>query len=235
MKVTPSTIIDAPLYLTGLKSHRNTEKCIILRDLELENDNITLTSNLKLIPSGTSVIDMTNNSFHEVPDFSGNSDCETLLLSRNLISLVDCAALPKNIQNLQLAHNRITSLSQLRNWKSNAPKNMTNLCLQGNDICFMADYRLYIIAAFPRLKILDFNKVSDSEREKARQLDLGVFEKTLNDETLHVSGADKSLNLMKNVVSKLDKHTKEQLQKQLANATSLGEMDRIEKLLSGGV
>ncbi|KAL6939402.1 hypothetical protein ACO0RG_003239 [Hanseniaspora osmophila] len=235
MKITPSTIIDAPLYFTGLKSHKNTEKCIVLRDLELENDNITLTSNLKLISAGTSVIDMTNNSFHEVPDFSDNSDCETLLLSRNLISYVDCAALPKNLQNLQLAHNQIKSLNQFRNWKSSAPTNMTNLSLQGNDICFMADYRLYIIAAFPRLKILDFHKISDFERQKAKQLDLSVFEKTFNYENTAVTSTDKSLNLMKSVVSKLDEATKEELQKQLASATTLEEMDRLEKLLSGGV
>mgnify|MGYP001249839504 CR=1 FL=1 len=220
MKITPSTIIDAPLYFTGLKSHKNTEKCIVLRDLELENDNITLTSNLKLISAGTSVIDMTNNSFHEVPDFSDNSDCETLLLSRNLISYVDCAALPKNLQNLQLAHNQIKSLNQFRNWKSSAPTNMTNLSLQ---------------AAFPRLKILDFHKISDFERQKAKQLDLSVFEKTFNYENTAVTSTDKSLNLMKSVVSKLDEATKEELQKQLASATTLEEMDRLEKLLSGGV
>jgi U2 small nuclear ribonucleoprotein A' len=42
--------------------------------------------------------------------------------------------------------------------------NLTRLSLVGNAVTRLPDYRLYVIALLPRLRVLDFNKVKAQER-----------------------------------------------------------------------
>lgn len=236
MKVTPSTILDAPSYYTShFNGKYNTDRCLVLRDLELEYDDTTFPTSMKMMPSGTHIVDLTNNSFTSVPPLSGRSDVHTLLLSRNNIHAIDGFLLPNQLRNLTLAHNGIETLDQLNGLKS-APNTLENLSLKGNNVCYIEGYREYVLQLLPQLRVLDFSKVKAQERLGGEKLSINTLSASKNQTTSLVkTPADKNLELMGHVVAKLDKKTVDEIKEQLANATTLSEIERLEKLLSGNV
>lgn len=236
MKITPSLVIDAPeYYVDHFNGKYDVDKCTVLRNLRLESDSEAMSSSFKHIGRSTHVLDMTNNELVIMPDLHTKADIHTVLLARNQISYLDGKMLPPGVVNLVLASNNISSLEQLSGLY-HSPKSLRNIVLRGNQVCHLQGYREYVLRLLPHLQTLDFDRVTKKDREasnKTEAIKASDISKPVNG--LKNISRDKSMEIMNLVVSKMSKDKREELNKQLENATSLAEISRIEKLLSGGI
>ena len=243
MRFTPSEVIDAPgYYVDHFNGKYNVDKVTVLRNLELESDPEAMPSSLKQLSVPTHILDLTNNNLTELPNLRYRTDIHTLLLSRNRINQdIDGRKLPRNIKRLVLADNGIEKLGDISGLRR-APKSLSNLILRGNKICHLEGYREYVIQLLPGLHTFDCTKISDKEREDAKQMSAKLLER-INAEKKEdkkvngkdASNRDKNIAMMDFVVSKMSEERRAELRKELASASSLDEIMRLEKLLSGGV
>lgn len=239
MKFTPSVVIDAPgYYVDHFNGRCDTDKVVIMRNLELETDFEAMKPSLKHLSRPTNILDLTNNQLIVFPNLSNRSDIHTLLLGRNRIAHLDGSQLPTSIENLVLAHNSIDSYEQLEGLK-NSPKSLKNLILRGNQICHIEGYSSYVVKLLPQLEVLDLTKISKEMKEAAQFMVVPILQEPMSVlKGISVGSGkadDKSLDLMNLVVNKMTKERRNELKLQLANASSLEEIDKIEKLLSGGI
>ncbi|CAR30981.1 hypothetical protein ZYGR_0P02850 [Zygosaccharomyces rouxii] len=234
MKFTPSVVIDAPTYYVDHFNGRfNTDKCVILRNMQLETDSELMTISLRHLPHPVQILDLTNNELTEFPYLRDNKDIHTLLLSRNQISQLNGDYLPRHLVHLVICNNNIVSFEQL-NGLQNCPKSLRSLQLRGNRVIHLEGYREYVLRLIPSLQILDYSRVSDQERKHSKSVELSDRSIDLKKDS-DIMPRDKDLEMMHMVIGKMSEERKKELNEQLANATSLDEISRIEKLLSGGV
>ncbi|CCE65066.1 hypothetical protein TPHA_0J02460 [Tetrapisispora phaffii CBS 4417] len=238
MKFTPGIVDEAPgYYVDHFNGKYDVDKTVILRDMSLETDSEVMEPSLKQLSKPTHILDLTNNLLTGFPTLRERADIHTMLLSRNHINTINGKLLPRNLVNLVLAHNSIDSFEQLKGFK-NSPSTLVNLTLRGNSICHLENYRLHVIKYLPQLQILDFSKVKDAERKESEKLQ--AYDQTItplddNSGSRKRKLEDSALDIMHIVVGKMSEETKKDLKRQLATATSLEEIERIEKLLSGGI
>jgi U2 small nuclear ribonucleoprotein A' len=103
-------------------------------------------------------------------------------------------------------------------------------------------YRLYTIHRIPTLKTLDFTKVKNSEREKARRLANSAAGAALEGDIQQEARTatktfvpGESLDDAKAVVISFTAEEKEQIRNLLANASSAKELEEIETSVKSGV
>ncbi|CAI1748038.1 hypothetical protein SEUBUCD646_0P00770 [Saccharomyces eubayanus] len=238
MKFTPSIVLDAPqYYVDHFNGKYNVDKCVILRDLQLESDTESMPSSLKHLTKPTHILDLTNNELLTIPDLSSRNDIHTLLLARNSIVDVDGRLLPMNLQNLTLSNNGLRRYKELQ-FLRRAPKTLKTLTLLGNQVCHLANYREQVLRLVPHLETLDFQNVTTEERKAVLKLSGKVdatTPKAIDATTKDNESRDKTMEIMNLVVSKMTVERRDELKRQLAEATSLEEIARLERLLSGGV
>ncbi|EJS41455.1 lea1p [Saccharomyces arboricola H-6] len=238
MKFTPSIVLDAPqYYVDHFNGKYNVDKCVILRDLQLEADSESMPSSLKHLSKPVHILDLTNNDLIIMPDLSSRDDIHTLLLARNNIVEIDGRLLPLNIQNLTLSNNSIRRFEDIQRLRR-APKALKNLTLLGNQVCHLANYREQVLRLVPHLETLDFQNVTIEERKSAMKLSGradGGISQSVSSTSKNDGSRDKTMEIMNLVVSKMTVERRNELKQQLAEATSLEEIARLEKLLSGGV
>lgn len=232
MKITPSVVLDAPTYYV---SHFNgvydTEKCVVIRDLGIECDDEAMPAVLAKLPKPTHVLDLTNNELNQIPDLSAHDEITTLLLGRNRISKIDGRRLPRRLRRLVLSNNGVEQLAALEGLR-HAPKTLENLSLRGNSVCHLEDYRVFALSRAPQLKTLDFTKISDQERNAGCKFrsspgkDIAPSRQEFK---------DKNEEIMDVIVGKMSDEVRNRLKDELAAASTLDEIERIESLLSGGV
>ena len=136
-----------------------------------------------------------------------------------------------------LASNNISELTEL-NGLRDAPRTLTNVSLLANPICHLDGYRQYVLTLLPMVNMLDFISVPDKERQELKKKPVAIAKvkaKTTKGEKKENTADDKSAEIVHMVVSKMTEDRRQELKKQLAEASSLKEIARIEKLLSGGV
>lgn len=238
MKFTPSVVIDAPgYYVDHFSGGKNVDKCVILRDKQLEGDSESMPVSLKHLSRPTNILDLTNNELKELPNLKHRTDIHTLLLGRNNIKYINGKKLPRHLRNLVLANNNISSISQLKGLH-HSPKTLTNLSLRGNPICHLQDFRIHVIRYIPKLQVLDFQNVTKEERRLANSK-IERSKDNAKDQLHKVSvpenrkRKDKNIELMNFVVEKMSEERKKEIKQQLANAKSLDEIMKLEKLVSG--
>ncbi|AET37935.1 U2 snRNP complex subunit LEA1 Ecym_2186 [Eremothecium cymbalariae DBVPG len=234
MKLTHAGILEAPVYYVDhFHKKYDIDRVVILRDKSIVNDHEVMPETLKILPDSTNVLDFTHNNLNEFPPLGDHLSIHTLLLSRNQINKLNGSRLPKNLKNLVLAMNRIDSPEQLYGLKS-SPKSLENLNLRGNIVCHLAGYRELVISLCPGLKVLDGERITLSERKCVTSVTpsgrqpAGLVSKVLRSD-------EKEIQLMDHVFNKLDASTKEKVKQLLSQATTLAEVESLEKLLSGGV
>ncbi|KAF3986420.1 hypothetical protein FT663_04550 [Candidozyma haemuli var. vulneris] len=228
MKLTPQLISQAPVYV-------NPEKRLTLN---LRDQQALFIENLDTTNNTYNVIDLTNNDIIELSGIPENLDkLETLLLANNNISRVK-EVHNEHVRSLSLVNNNVTSLSQLeplRHWK------LEHLVLLGNKVVQEHNYRLFVVWLVPTLKVLDGEKVKASERAEAVELFGESYEKaTPVLDAILSSGAKKPVEtkskqerLAENTVKKLSDEEKADLLRQLEEAESIEEVERISAVLKG--
>lgn len=239
-KLSINQVFDAPSYLADhFNGEYDTDKVVILRDASIITDTTMLKQSLDRLPGDCKVLDMTNNDLVMVPPLTSRRSIHTVLLGRNRIKKLDGSLLPPNVMKVSLANNEINNLADLEGLQT-APKSLKNLCLRGNDVCYLAGYRQFAISKCPQLEVLDFQKVTRKERLQdtsvPREAQQRVPDQRIMDS--EVSGGkkrDKHMELLGTVVKKMDEKTRNEIKEQLGNATTLDEIERLESLLTGNV
>ncbi|CAI5759179.1 unnamed protein product [Candida verbasci] len=229
MKLLVQYIQDAPRIL-----NTNKELTLLLRDKHItEIDNLQTTNDI------FHCIDLTNNNLVKLSNIPQLKNLKTLLLGNNNITYIDIRTLSEtNIESLSLYNNNLYKFQfEIRT----VFKNLRNLVLIDNPITRIENYRLFTIWIFPNLKVLDFTKVKESERVKAREI-FGDDNSKLNEKGEEiiklenvVSEASKDDKQLNNIVKKLTDKEKQGLLKKLESATSLDEIEEIESTLQKGI
>ena len=91
---------------------------------------------------------------------------DTLMLTNNSIQVSTSQTdRSRNCSTCFCFHQELADLEQLTSVKS-----LTMLSLLHNPVVTRRNYREYVIHKFPNLRVLDFKKVKDKEREAAKKL-----------------------------------------------------------------
>ncbi|KAK9450371.1 leucine-rich repeat-domain-containing protein [Limtongia smithiae] len=162
MKLTADLINSSPSYINTLKD----------RELSLRGHRIPLLENLGASKDLNDTIDLTDNDLTHLTNLPRLPRLRRLLLARNRIAHIApppalANAVP-NLTTLVLTSNTIGSLDEIDNLSE--LKKLAYLTLIDNPVTRKENYRLYVIAKVPSVRILDFQKVKQSEREEARSL-----------------------------------------------------------------
>jgi len=115
-------------------------------------------------------IDLTDNDIAQLGNFPLQPRLRTLFLAQNRVSNIQpnlSSSIP-NLQTLVLTKNRIAELADLDALAG--LKKLVYLTLMGNPVASKQNYRHWIIWRCPTVRYLDFAKVRDVERSKAREL-----------------------------------------------------------------
>lgn len=192
MNLTPKILDDAAQYIGPTK-----ELVLDLRDKQL-NSLLTLDS---LKTDIYTVWDLSNNEISFIPEISPRERVRTILLAGNKLVKIPSLSWAINLETLSLINNEISSFDELLEFK-----NLQSIYLIGNPI---KDYRLKLIKMIPTLKVIDFQKVKESERNEAFELEASIINTNLT---------------AKNNIQHLDID-------QIKQATTLDQLESLENLL----
>ena len=227
------------------------------RELSPRGLGIAAIENLSAAGLEWDVLDLTDNRLTVLENLAPVPRISSLFCGGNLIDRVDAENVAKNLPHLKyllLCDNRLASLVAIEELAQAAPK-LEVLSLRGNPVTrtfhrlcisslstiqsqnrFSADkphYRLFCIASFPHLKVLDFAKVTHSERHTAESLVKGksgaALQQSLEAERLLVTTDNEP-----EVVVTLSEADKNKIRELLLNAKTAKEIEEIERMASMG-
>ena len=227
--------------LLGLCEQRTNplgEREIVLRGLAIPS-----IEHLAVTRDAYDTMDFTDNRLGRIDNFPRLSRLSALKMAGNVVSSIDHGNLEKNVPNLaylDLSNNKIASLAEVANLGGACPK-LEFLSLYSNPVTRRQHYRLYTIKSIPTLKVLDFAKVTQKERDRADRLansaagaalEVDVQEEAQNAKTF-VPGEGKSAE--ESFVRSFSPEEKEAIRRLVAEASSPAEIEEIEKSVRRGI
>ncbi|KAL2039846.1 hypothetical protein N7G274_007247 [Stereocaulon virgatum] len=235
MRLTAELIQTSLSYLNPLKE----------RELDLRGHKIPAIENLGAAKD-QDAIDFTDNDITAIANFPLSPRLHTLLLARNRVNSIhpQVANNLPNLTTLILTSNNLAELADL-DALGKLPK-LTHLSLLENPVTRREHYRYWIIWRCPTVRFLDYQKVKDIEREKAKELFgtatepsalaskiMGIKSRTFDIPSASLtngtaSSADKSYRV------KLTDKEKKRVEALIRSAKSLQEISRLEKELNEG-
>jgi U2 small nuclear ribonucleoprotein A' len=137
------------------------------RQLDLRAKRIGVIENLGATLDFFDCIDLSDNQIKKLNNFSFLPRLRSLILTNNLITVIHLSPeMVPNLENLCLLNNKLAELEEIKGLGS--LPHLARLILVNNPVTYTANYRLYTIRAIPTLRVLDFDKVTESERRQAR-------------------------------------------------------------------
>ncbi|KAI8610228.1 small nuclear ribonucleoprotein polypeptide A [Chytriomyces sp. MP71] len=247
MKLDYDVLSNATSFLDAVR-----DRCLDLRGLTAIDRTdggktdlkIPKIENLAVTKDTNDTIDLTNNDIAvlSAADFPPMQRLSTLLLSNNRIAAID----PKlhkqlpNIHSLILSNNHLHELGDLTPLEGFSK--LIRLALVGNPVCAKKNYRLWVIFKCPSVRVLDFRRVKNAEREVAKALFSGSKQaKALASETASVTSTftpgDGIPAAAKQVVKPHTGPSPEEaarIKAAIESAGSLEEVARLKRQLEGG-
>ncbi|KAK0620391.1 leucine-rich repeat-domain-containing protein [Immersiella caudata] len=234
MRLTADLISNSLSYLNPLKE----------RELDLRGHRIPAIENLG-VAGPHDAFDFTDNDITVLGNFPLSPRVRTLLLARNRIAVVQPslpAAIP-NLKNLVLASNSLAELADLDVLGKFG--RLTHLVLLDNPVTKKENYRYWVLWRCPTVRFLDYVKVKDVERLRAKELfgeedeptELASSIMGLKSKTFDVTAAaSSSTGASASRLSRLKLTDKERkkLQDMIKKADSLEEIIRLERALNEG-
>ncbi|KAJ3255042.1 U2 small nuclear ribonucleoprotein [Boothiomyces macroporosus] len=196
------------------------------RELDLRGFKIQKIENLALTRDVNDCLDFTDNDIAKLGNFPLMPNVKTLLLHNNRISKIESTLskyLP-NLEHLILSKNAIVELGEL-----------DPLVIQFNaDGIRKAE--LYVIHKIPSIKVLDYKKVSESERIEALKLFSGKEgNELLKELTEHGMNATFDPEEILETKKTISKEEQLKIREAIKNAKTLSEISRLEQALQGGI
>ncbi|KAJ5098290.1 U2 small nuclear ribonucleoprotein A [Penicillium argentinense] len=211
------------------------------RELDLRGHKIPVIENLGIANDEHDTIDFTDNDITSLGNFPYFPRLRYLLVARNSISHIQSSlaqSLP-HLQTLILTANNMTELADI---DPLSQFRLVHLSLVDNPITRKEHYRYWIIWKIPTVRFLDYQKVKNVERNKAKEL-FGTAEeptplatKIMGIKTLYsgpIESADQT-PAEKTIRIKLTDDERARVEEMIRNATSLPEIKRLEKELEEG-
>ncbi|KAG8628104.1 hypothetical protein KVT40_003977 [Elsinoe batatas] len=236
MRLTADLISSSPTYINPLKE----------RELDLRGypfgHKIPAIENLGLAKD-QDAIDLTDNAIGSLGNFPLFPRLKSLYLARNRVAQIVSGlgrSLP-GLETLVLTENAVVELVDLE--ALGECRALTHLSLKGCPVEGKENYRLFVIWLNPNIRFLDYAKVKDAERSAAKEL-FGPSIKEPSEAAKAVLSVRKGRPLVvhgangdaagKRVKTKLTDEEKARYEKLVKNATSLKEIERLEKMLREG-
>ncbi|KAK4574551.1 U2 snRNP complex subunit [Recurvomyces mirabilis] len=150
-------------------SHKGYLNPLKERELDLRGHKIPTIENLG-VAGDHACIDFTDNDLTTLGNFPLSPRLETLLCARNRISSIQpsLAKSAPNLKTLVLTQNNVSELADLDPLQAFAK--LTHVSLLECPVAAKENYRYWILWRAPQIRYLDFQKVKEAEREKAKEL-----------------------------------------------------------------
>jgi len=233
MKLTPELIAQAPSALNPLKE----------RQLDLRGHKIPAIENLGITKDQHDAIDFTDNAIITLGNIPLMRRLRTLLLANNRISILSQSlhlSVP-NLTTLVLTNNSISELGDLEPLKD--VKSLKYLTLLGNPVREKKWYRDWLVWRIPGLRVLDFQRIKDKERQQSKGLFLTSdnlpntlatqLSTTVSSTTTATVTADEPRSAAK-AGRLMSKEEADRVRQAIANASSIEEVRRLERSLREG-
>ncbi|KAK1825699.1 leucine-rich repeat-domain-containing protein [Podospora conica] len=235
MRLTADLIGHSLSYLNPLKE----------REMDLRGHRIPAIENLG-VAGPHDAFDLTDNDIQVLGNFPLSPRVRTLLVARNRVAAIQPslpAAVP-GLRNLVLASNMLAELSDLD--VLGRFRVLTHLVLVDNPVTKKEHYRYWVLWRCPSVRFLDYQKVKDAERAKAREL-FGTPEEMTELANKIMGTKSKVFDVAASAAAagggatasrlsrlKLTDKERKKLQDLIKKADSLEEIIRLEKALNEG-
>jgi U2 small nuclear ribonucleoprotein A' len=230
VKLTPDLIEGAGQYINPIRD----------RELDLRGYKIPVIENLGTTLDQFDCIDFSDNEIRKLDGFPYLQRVKCLLLNNNRIVRLGEGMemnLP-NLDTLMLTNNSLQELADLEPLTS--MKSITMLSLLHNPVVTRRNYREYVIHKFPSLRVLDFKRVKDKERNEAKALfktregktqlkDIQRKAKTFTPGDALPDATNRNTNS-----AGLTPEQVRNLKTAIAKASSLDEIERLNQMLRAG-
>lgn len=160
VRLTADLIWKSPHFFNAIKE----------RELDLRGNKIAVIENLGATEDQFDTIDLTDNEIVKLENFPYLNRLGTLLINNNRITRINpnIGEYLPHLHTLILTNNRLVNLVEIDPLAS-LPK-LRTLSLLDNNITKKPNYRLYVIHRIKGLRLLDFRKVKQRERDEAAKL-----------------------------------------------------------------
>lgn len=228
MKLTADFILQCAQYTNALKD----------RELDLRGYKIAVIENLGATLDQFDCLDLSDNDIRKLDGFPLLKRLKTLLLNNNRICRI-AEGLEQPLPSLEtivLTNNNMQELRELDTLQT--IKTLTSLSLLRNPVTNRPHYRLYVINKLPQLKVLDFQRVKQREREAAKRMFSGRRGQVVNGDK-----AKKAKTFVPGAPAPGMKEVRKPpepsrdvtaIKAAIANATTLQEMQKLEMMLKSG-
>ncbi|KAJ6501669.1 leucine-rich repeat-domain-containing protein [Mycena vitilis] len=237
MKLTPELLAQASSTLNPIKE----------RQLDLRGYKIPAIENLGVTRDQHDAIDLTDNSIVTLGNLPLLKRLNTLLLANNKVSHISPSihiSVP-NLTTLVLTNNQFTELGDLEPLKE--LRYLKYVSLMGNPVREKKWYREWLAWRLPGLRVLDFQRIRDKERQAAKALfltaenlptalatTLSTTVSTQSSKAVITSDEPKLAPLMGKAGRLMSKEDAEKVKAAIAKATSMEEVRRLERSLREG-
>lgn len=160
VKLTADLIVGAAQYTNPIRE----------RELDLRGYKIPIIENLGATLDQFDTIDFSDNEIRKVDNFPVLPRLKSLMFNNNrIVRICDCLeeSLP-NLHTMILTNNNIQELADIE--KLASVETIEMLSLLHNPVVAKTNYRPFVVHKFPHLRVLDFKKVKQQEREEAKAL-----------------------------------------------------------------
>ncbi|CAF0998538.1 unnamed protein product [Adineta ricciae] len=227
VRLTPEVIEAASQYLNPVGQY---ELC--LRDLK-----IPVVENLGATLNQFDTIDFTNNDIRKLDGFPFLPKIKTLYFANNRIARIaeNLQEYIPNLDTLMLLNNTLQELTDI-DPLATIPK-LTHVSFARNPIAMLKDYRLYVIHKLPNLRTLDFNRITQKEREAARKLykskSAEKAKKKEKGANTFVPGGELAKQQQQQA-PRMTKKDADAIKKAIMEAKSIEEVERLKAMLQAG-
>lgn len=217
MRITAELIRTTQSYVNPLRQ----------REINLRGYKITTIENLGVTQDQYDVIDLSSNEITLIDNFPLLRTLQVLIMNNNRVASIaaELGRFLPQLHTVVLTNNKLNELDQLTPL-ADIPT-ITDLVLIGNQVTRQENYRLYCIYLFPRLRVLDFAKIKPQERKESERI-FGKAQKR------KMAVAEEKQVEAHIVTSGPTPEQKQKIMDMIAAATSLEEINRLEKMLETG-
>ncbi|RMZ93013.1 U2 small nuclear ribonucleo A [Brachionus plicatilis] len=237
VRLTPELIEDSFQYINPVKEY----------ELCLRGYKIGLIENLGATLNQFDTIDFSDNEIRRLDGFPLMTKIKSLLLNNNKIQYVgqNLNQFLPNIENLVMINNNIEELTEIDNLSS--LKSLKYLSLLRNPVAALKHYRLYTIYRIPSLRVLDFKRIRDKERQEAQKLYKGkklkksevprtfVPGEQLDKLSLNQPGAENGQKQQRVERAQPSKEDIDAIRLAISQAKSIEEIEQLNAMLRSGI